>query len=217
MTVTQLFSIPIYEAMFPNFETIKEPLLSYVSGNFNEKYINEYNNHDHPIRNGALVPVYERYKFEREGRTIEDQNMKILMDWITEQGKSYWKTLELSDMLDPYILNLWFTATKSGGFVASHNHNPVPVAGVFYINARPELGNLYLENPLDLLLGKSPRQSKEALPSRLNHQVDAVSGKLVLFPGWMKHFTEPNPTDEVRFSMAVNFGCQGQVYFTEFS
>lgn len=216
-TITPLFSIPLYEVEFPNYNQIEKSLVEYITKNFNSQFINEYSGHDHPIRNGALTKMYDRYLYEKEGRSIENKELKLVFDFITEHGKQYWKELGLSNMLDPYILQLWATVTKDGGFVASHNHNPVPISGVFYLKSAPEQGNLFLENPLDLVIGKSPRQVDSTTPTRLNYEVDAVSGKLVLFPGWLKHFTRPNPTSEIRMSMAVNFGCQGEVYYTEFS
>jgi uncharacterized protein (TIGR02466 family) len=215
--ITPLFAHPIYEVDFPNYSNIQESLVRHITSNFHAEFMNEYHGHDHPIRNGALTIIYDKFKYKRECKNIEDQNLKSIFDFITEHGKAYWKELGLSNMLDPYVLQLWATATKKGGFVASHNHNPIAISGVFYLEARPEQGNLFVENPLDLLIGKSPRQIDSMVPSRLNYEIVATSGKLVLFPGWMKHFTRPNPTDDVRMSMAVNFGCEGQVYFTEFS
>jgi uncharacterized protein (TIGR02466 family) len=215
--ITPLFAHPVYEVEFPNYETIENSLIEYISLNFNSKFINDYHGHDHPIRNGALTRIYDRYGYTEQEKTIDDPNLKLIFNFITEHGKAYWKELGLSNMLDPYILQLWATATHKGGFVASHNHNPVPISGVFYLKAKTEQGNLFLENPLDLVIGKSPRQVDALTPTRLNYEITAVSGKLVLFPGWMKHFTKPNPTDDLRMSMAVNFGCEGQVYFTEFS
>jgi hypothetical protein len=67
-----------------------------------------------------------------------------------------------------------------------------------------------------LVLGRSALDVTTKTPTRFNYEIESITGKLVLFPGWMKHFTRPNNTDETRISMAVNFGCQGQVGFTEF-
>ena len=212
-----IFPIKIYEAQYPNFENIKQQLIDNITSNFNSEFVNEYSGHDHPLRAGAVTKIYDKFTYSEEGKTIDDPNLKLVFDWITEHGKEYWKILNLSQHLNPYILQLWATAVKQGGFIASHNHNPIPVAGVFYLKAEPRLGNLFLENPLDLVLGKSPNHSDQHTPTRFNYEVEAISGKLVLFPGWMKHFTRPNPTDDLRMSMAVNFGCQGQVWFTEFS
>ena len=212
---TDLFAHTIYETKFVGYENIQTPLINYITSNFNSEFVNEYSGHDHPLRTGAVTKIYDKFNYSKEGKTIDDPNLKLVFDWITEHGKEYWKILNLSQHLNPYILQLWATAVKQGGFVASHNHNPIPVAGVFYLKAEPRLGNLFLENPLDLVLGKSPHHVDTRTPTRFNYEVAAISGKLVLFPGWMKHFTRPNPTDDLRMSMAVNFGCQGQVWFTD--
>lgn len=213
---TNLFPITVYEAEYPEFNKIQDDLIKYISKNFNSEFLNEYDGHDHPLRAGALTKIYDKIEYEKSGKVIEDENLKSLFNWINEHGKEYWKMLNLSEMLDPYILQLWATAVNKGGFVASHNHNPVPISGVFYLKAEPRLGNIYFENPLDLVLGRSPNKFTDRTPTRFNQEMDAVSGKLILFPGWLKHFTRPNPTDELRMSMAVNFGCHGQVYITEF-
>jgi uncharacterized protein (TIGR02466 family) len=213
---TDIFAHTIHEIEFPEFENIQQPLIDHISSNFNSEFNNEYYGHDQPIRSGAVIKLYDSHTWYHEGRTIENPNLKSLLDWITEQGKLYWKTLGLSSNLTPYVLQAWATAVKRGGFVASHNHNPVPISGVFYLKCNPNQGNLFLENPLDLLIGKSALQASDKTPTRLNYEVQAISGKLVLFPGWMKHFTRPNDTDELRMSMAVNIGCHGQVHFTEF-
>jgi uncharacterized protein (TIGR02466 family) len=212
MKTTDIFAQTIYEVEFPNFENIQQQIISNLTNNFNKQFVNEYEGHDHPTRGGAITMIYDKFTKTE----INDPLVQQVHDFINEHGKEYWKILNLSRYLNPYVLQLWVNGVAKGGFTASHNHNPVPVAGVFYINSRPELGNLFLENPLDLVLGKSSYHSDTRTPTRFNHEVQATSGKLVLFPGWMKHFTKPNPTDEIRISMAVNFGCAGQVQFSEF-
>jgi len=212
--ITPLFAHPVYEVDFPNYLEIQESLVNYIRSTFNSEVIDH--RHDHPLTAGVVTKIYDKWAYHKEGKTINDTNLQLLFDWITVHGKEYWKILNLSENLNPYILQLIGTETSKGGFLASHNHNPVPIAGAFYLQASPNSGNLFLENPLDLVLGKSPRHGNKLAPTRLNYEIEAVSGKLVLFPGWMKHFTRPNPTDDVRMSMAVNFGCEGQVYVTEF-
>lgn len=214
--ILPLFPSLVYEVEFPNFDQIQQQVIDTITKNFNSEFNNEYHNHDHPLRMGAVTRIYDFVTPDTARNELQDENLKNIFNFITEHGKEYWKILNLSKHLDPYILQLWATAVKRGGFIASHNHNPVPVSGVFYIKAEPRLGNLFLENPLDLVLGKSPYQTDERTPTRFNAEITASSGKLVLFPGWMKHFTKPNPYDELRMSMAVNFGCHGTVHLTEF-
>lgn len=212
MNTTDIFAHTIYEVQFPEFQNIQEELITDLKNNFNSKFINEYDGHNHPIKNGALTKLYDKF----DNSPITNASLQRIHDFIHEHGKNYWNVLNLSKFLDPYILQLWMNAVPRGGFVASHNHNPTPISGVFYLNAEPKMGNLFLENPLDLVLGKSAYHTETRTPTRFTHEIESVSGKLVLFPGWMKHYTSPNPTDDIRMSMAVNFGCFGQVRFTEF-
>lgn len=211
--VLELFPHKVYEVNFPNYQIIQDDLIQEISTFFGDNFTSEYNNHDHPVRNGFLKDIYD----VRNSSNINLPNLKSVFDFITVEGKKYWdEILSYSDQLTPYILNAWVTAVKNGGFVASHNHNPIPVAGVFYIRAEEGQGNLYLENPSDLVIGKAPYKANSGyVPQRFNYEMKSVSGKLILFPGWMKHFTKENTTNDIRISMAVNFGCQGQVWFTD--
>jgi uncharacterized protein (TIGR02466 family) len=211
--VLELFPHKIYEVDFPDYSKIQDQLIKEVSTYFNEDFTSDYNKHDHPIKNGNLKDIYDA----RVSLNIPHPNLKSVFDFITEEGKKYWdQVLGYTDQLDPYILNGWVTAVKQGGFVASHNHNPIPVAGVFYIKAEAGQGNLYLENPSDLFIGRAPYKANSGyVPQRFNYEMQSRSGKLILFPGWMKHFTKENTTNDIRISIAVNFGCQGQVWFTD--
>jgi len=211
MKTTDIFAHSICEIEFPNYERIHEELVNHIKTHFDEGFSNEYAGHDHPIKNGAIKNIYDKFS-----KPIENPALLELNNWMEEQGRKYWEVLNLSKFLEPYVMQLWVNAVPRGGFVASHNHNPVPISGVFYINAEPRMGNLYLENPMELVLGKSSYHTDTRTPTRFTYEIESKSGKLVFFPGWLKHHTKPNPTDEIRMSMAVNYGCSGQVNYTEF-
>jgi uncharacterized protein (TIGR02466 family) len=213
MKTFDIFPITLYEAEFPNFDKIQQSVIDLVLTQLPKE---TYNGHDHPIMNGAITMLFDRLASNDLGVKIENPIIKDLHDFIHEHGKKYWEVLNFSKKLNPYVLQLWANAVPKGGFVASHNHNPTPISGVFYINATPDMGNLYLENPLDLVLGKSIYNTETRTPKRFNYEIESYSGKLVLFPGWMKHFTKANTTDNLRMSMAVNFGCWGNVFISEF-
>jgi uncharacterized protein (TIGR02466 family) len=211
--VLELFAHKVYEIEFPNYDKIQEQLINEVSSYFGNEFTSDYNDHDHPIKYGNIKDIYD----SRNLSNVPTPCIKSVFDFITEQGKTYWdQILGFTDQLNPYILNAWVNAVKKGGFVSSHNHNPIPISGVFYIKANKGQGNLYLENPSDLFIGRLPyKANNEYTPHRFNYEIESRSGKLVLFPGWMKHFTKENTTDDIRISMAVNFGCQGQVWMTD--
>jgi hypothetical protein len=67
------------------------------------------------------------------------------------------------------------------------------------------MGNLRLEDPLDLLNGRMPVDFHHNTNS-LYHQEEVTDGKLLLFPGWMKHHTESNAIDQDRIVISFNIG-----------
>lgn len=214
MKTSDIFPITIYEVDFPNYDKIQQKMIDIVLEKLSQN--SSYTGHDHPIMNGSIAMLFDRLASNNFDPEIDDPVVKELHDFIYEHGKKYWEILNFSKKLNPYVLQLWVNSVPKGGFVASHNHNPTPISGVFYVNATPEMGNLFLENPLDLVLGKSIYNTESRTPKRFNHEVESRSGKLILFPGWIKHFTKANPTDHLRMSMAVNIGCHGNVFVTEF-
>jgi uncharacterized protein (TIGR02466 family) len=213
-TVYNLFPTPVYQADFQNYHKIQQDLELMVTSNLGKDLVNKYHAHDHPIKGGALTMIYDC--LDKDNSTIFNPALQEVYNFINLHCNEYWKTLNLSKFLKPYILQMWVNGVKNGGFVSSHNHNPVPVSGVFYIKATSEQGNIFMENPLDLVIGKSPYHAEERKPTRFHQELEVSSGRLILFPGWLKHFTAPNTTNEIRLSMAINFGCQGEVRITEF-
>lgn len=213
-SVLNLFAHQVYEVEMPNFKELQQGIIDEVSENFNQDYTGGYVDHEHPIKNGSIAVIYDLMNPTRDNN-LEGKKVKVLHDFVMEHCKNYWNILGYSSMLNPYVLQLWITASKRGGFVASHNHNPMPIAGVFYISAEEGQGNLLLENPSDLIIGKAPYEKTKGVPNRHTFEVEARTGKLILFPGWMKHSSKANNTDDLRMSMAVNFGCHGQVYHTD--
>jgi len=211
-TVHNLFAHQVYEVEFENYSSVQQDLILEVSSFFGEDFTSDYTAHEHPIKNGGLKNIYN----ERISSEITQCNLKKVFDFISFHGKQYWETLGYSELLDPRILDMWVNAIRQGGFVASHNHNPILISGVFYIKADEFQGNLQLEDPNEYIIGRAPYRANHGfVPKRYTHEIDSRSGKLVLFPGWMKHHTKENMTDNIRISMAINFGCQGQVWFTD--
>jgi len=199
--VTNAFAIPIYEVEYENFADIQQSLIDNIPfENKNEEC------HEHPVT-GELYNVSDKSKGVNSQPIYTD-----LLKWCEIHAKKYWETLGFTELLEPHILSSWIGIQSKGGKCISHNHNPHPIGGVFYLKATSEQGDLVLENPLDLLIGRHPLSSyNNTLPTRLKLIVKATSGKLVLFPGWMKHYSQGNNTNEKRYAMALNYGCRTDV------
>jgi len=191
-----IFPIKIYEAEFPNFEEVRETLQAAIMPYFDNPALgNEYISGD-----GAAMII----------RTCNDLHkdpaFKEITDFIEFHSREYWRQLAYTTRVDPYILQMWANNIPPGGFTPAHNHNPVPVGGAFYINATPDTGNLYLEDPLEMVHGKAPRDFMHK-PYLYTETITVNPGKLIMFPGWMRHHTRSNMTQKNRYVLGFNIGA----------
>lgn len=90
----------------------------------------------------------------------------------------------------------------------SHNHPGYFTSLVYYLQAQEDSGSLTLESPnttADFTLGfyEGLVQQYNIFNSTRFHIVP-VTGKLVSFPSYVKHFANPNLSKKPRISMAFN-------------
>jgi uncharacterized protein (TIGR02466 family) len=191
-----IFPVRIYEAMYEGFDAVQTDVLEAIMPYFD----NPAPGNEYVTREGVDLIL-------RTGNDLhKDPKLKILVDFIEYHLKEYWKACGFTTRVEPYILQLWANELPPGGFTPSHNHNPVMVGGAFYVDANSEKGNLYLEHPLELVEGKMPRDYSYS-PLLFTEQIKVEPGKLVMFPGWLRHHTRSNMTQESRYVVGFNAGC----------
>ena len=194
-----IFPTKIYEAEFPNFEEVQDRIISAVKPYFdNPAPGNEYVSGD-----GVAMIIRSHNDLHK------DPALREVVDFIEFHAKEFWKQSELTTRVDPYILQLWANSIPPGGFTPAHNHNPVPVGGAFYLNAVPQMGNLYLENPMEMVIGKQPRDFQYK-PYLYTETIEVKPGKLIMFPGWLRHHTRSNMTQDNRYVLGYNIGAWQQ-------
>ena len=191
-----IFPTKIYEAEFPNFEAIQEQILKAVMPYF-----------DDPAPGNEYISGTGQDMIIRTNNELhKDPALKEIVEFIEFHGKAYWKELEFTTRVEPYIQQMWSNEIPPGGFTPAHNHNPAAIGGAFYLNAVPEMGNLYLEDPNELVQGKMPRDYMFK-PYLYTETIKVKPGKLVMFPGWLHHHTRSNMTQENRYVIGYNFGA----------
>jgi uncharacterized protein (TIGR02466 family) len=137
-----------------------------------------------------------------------------LMSWIQEHVQRYWTALEYSRFVTPEIMHMWANLTPTGGNIIQHNHSPFEIAGSFYVDADPDRGSLVLVDPNEIIRGRLPYyDSHESKQGRyfFDHVVEPRPGKLVLFPGWLYHKTQKNPSDIPRVVLGLNAGLMYKI------
>ena len=149
--------------------------------------------------------------FDQHNRLHEEPVFSNLITQIDDAIKDCWTQFNFYKGLEPFISECWVNQYKKDAFINSHNHAPYQMSGVLYLNANPKMGNIVFENPNYLVVSHQPfnYEHGDEAPSWLETEVDVNTGDLFLFPGWLRHRTLKNNTDETRYIMSFNVGSRG--------
>jgi uncharacterized protein (TIGR02466 family) len=109
---------------------------------------------------------------------------------------------ELSRKIDIGISNSWVNVHGMGGITAEHEHGATAVVATAYITLPPNSGFIKFKDPLEYVKGIRPENDADM---RFYKTVKAQQGDVLLFPGWLRHKTEPSKTDEKRWVLTTNF------------
>jgi uncharacterized protein (TIGR02466 family) len=200
--IKEIFPIKIYEAYFPDYDLIKEPLEEEVRAYFDEN--RELFSKHRLFRGAYSLEGTDPGQYRDLHKRLKHQQV---ISFIEHHIKEYWKELGYTKQRVPSIVHMWSNLTPKGGNIIHHNHSPFEIAGSFYVNADPGLGSLALVNPNEMILGRLPiYDSEQSKQGRyyFDHVVEPSPGKLVLFPGWLYHKTIPNPSDKERIVLGLN-------------
>jgi uncharacterized protein (TIGR02466 family) len=103
------------------------------------------------------------------------------------------------------ISNIWFNINKYKDYNMEHDHPNSILSGVFYSKIPKDSGKLvfkssenigvYLSN-ISILEYNSENSTKIIFNTDINY--------LHIFPSWLKHYVEPNMSNEDRISLSFN-------------
>jgi len=130
-------------------------------------------------------------------------SLKRLQSFIEQNVKAYAQSLGARQDLG--LMESWFNRYDQGDFQFDHCHANRAVSGVYYYQAEPGQGDLRLITPNHaqwLSLWPADTVSSQGV------QIPAVTGRLVLFPGWLTHRVCPNAVNSDRPRISVSFNYQ---------
>jgi len=203
--IKEIFPIKIYEVEFPNYNLIKESLLTEIRGLFDAVDRELYSKH-RLFRNAYSLEGTKDFEYRDLHKRISHTQV---IDFIQQHVKEYWNQLGYVKSHEPNIVHMWANLTPKNGNIIQHNHSPYEIAGSFYVDADPDMGCLALVNPNEMILGRLPYyDTEESKQGRyfFDHLVEPKPGKLVLFPGWLYHKTQVNTSEQERIVLGLNAG-----------
>jgi len=101
----------------------------------------------------------------------------------------------------PQPFNSWVNLHKRGGETLEHYHSPCPLVVSCYLKCPPNSGNFLVRDPFEYHLFGTPSEPQEKLWTEIPVQTNDI----LIFPGWLKHKTQPNETDEDRIVLTLNY------------
>jgi uncharacterized protein (TIGR02466 family) len=98
------------------------------------------------------------------------------------------------------IGNTWVNVHGKSGTTLEHNHGECPLVVAAYLQIEEGNGYIQYKDPLEYIKAFRPKSSLikewETIP--------AITGDVLLFPGWIRHKTQPNLIDKERWVLTTN-------------
>ena len=129
---------------------------------------------------------------------IEQKKMFYFQEEIDKHLKNY--CFEIGFEYKKYDMESWISLFKNDNYGHIHSHGDADISGCYYYKSCPDSGEIFFENPVPNM--SSSHCYYEKYCQRWIHQPDV--GKILLFPGWLKHGITKNKTNEDRISISFN-------------
>jgi len=111
------------------------------------------------------------------------------------------------------ISNIWININRKHCYNRTHNHPNSLISGTFYIKVPENSGNIIFENPNECLrYCLTPELKGYNEINSIDWTYKPQPGTVLYFPGYLKHFVEPNNTTEDRISLAFNIALINESY-----
>ena len=129
---------------------------------------------------------------------ISSKNFTGLSESIDDCLKEYCQ--ELDFQYTNYDRKSWILKIKNGHFAHAHNHTPTDISGVYYYQTTGADGNFFFESPNSYF--EMSKCFRDKYGQRFLQQ--PVVGKIILFPGWLRHGVFLNSSESERISISFN-------------
>jgi uncharacterized protein (TIGR02466 family) len=194
MNLLQIFSTPIWESSFPNFENNKSKFIE-TAVEFrkkNPKGITKSN-----LGGGYQSPM-----------TLTNELVFApLFDFVCQIGRKAAFDLQFVNV-DTYITAAWVNFNDSRSCINYDHIHQDTFSGVFYLQIPEKSGKLVVSNPgINALWQGAMLTDKKNKFNSDKLKIEPVEGHVFLWPSYLPHGVEPNDHDESRISISFNVIC----------
>lgn len=195
-TVTMLFPTPIAE--------IKPA---------NPDFVNPFSNAVLGLMNSSS----DKYLIDKIGNWCSNDNLhllpefKDLVNYVDQESKIFLEEIWKVNPEDFRMTGMWSNVHKSHSKHHIHNHPNSFLSGVIYLDVAldqdEDPGNIFFIDPRSNLRMQQPTFKEKSEITYTSWQYQPEKGKLLLFPSWLEHGTDPGifSNDKFRISLSFNY------------
>lgn len=125
--------------------------------------------------------------------------LQHFIDWIDIITLGIAKDLNFQ-FADYRITNSWINRHDFSGETIEHNHNNTTFVVSAYLNCPLNSGNIVFKDPLEYHKSSWPIFPEQ----HLYQEIPVTTNDVLIFPGYLKHYVQPNLSSESRYVMTFN-------------
>ena len=193
MGMINLYTIPIWETEYPEFERVKESFSKGVEEYFLES---ERNKETHKIYNSTI-------NGKTTHRALHSHHaLTPLFQFACEYAMMTADHMKFKPR-DVFIVSSWADINDTREAMNAQHIQSETLSGVFYLKVPPKSGKLCLVNPgiNPMWIGQDLVDEKTALTAS-TVKIEPIEGQMYFYPSYLPHWVEPNQHDDTRISIA---------------
>jgi uncharacterized protein (TIGR02466 family) len=197
-----LFVTDLWEFDFPYHDQFKPQVLDFVSSPKAQEHIRKY----------TLNPSLTSYG----GDELCFDEDKSLISFFRTQVLKLLKRIEEGHDWDEgewIHIDPWLNVNQKGNFNPPHTHPGNDYSGCYYVTFPENSGFIHFldPRPQHRFASPNPKNKEDENWYSSDNVYDSSfftykikEGKIVIFPSWLAHYVDPNPTDSLRVSIPFN-------------
>jgi len=189
MNLMSVFSVPLWQSDYPEFESHKNIFLEKVR---------EYKDQNHSVQKSNVAG----YQSPNTIHHIEE--LRPFFEYACQMAFQASADLGFMDC-DIAITSAWANVNDSRQSMICEHVNENTFSGVFYLSAPEKSGNLCIPNPAinKMWDGLNAVEQKNQFTAEVI-RIEPEEGNIVLVPSYLSQYVETNDHDEETISISFN-------------
>ena len=191
MNLTPIYSTPLWQSEYPDFEENKDSFLNAIK-TFKEQ-------------NPTYEPNIAGYQSPPTLQSVVE--LHPLFEYICQMAFKAVADLDFTDC-DVALTEAWVNINDSRQCMSTEHIHGVHgeiFSGVFYLQVPEGSGKISLSNPgINKMWGGCALAAQKNQFTGQNIRIEPIEGNILFFPSYLPHSVETNDHDEERISISFN-------------